>query len=206
MLADPAFRRAAAAAVALHAVALAWLPSAVEPPALKGQRSTPAFAVRQVLASVDAVAAEPVWSSQGSPAPAREAERLQVVAAQRPAPAPAASAEPTPAQAEPVPPAPLEYLPRSRLTVPPRPVAQVHVPFPPEVKGVVDLRVQIALFIDDAGTVQRVRLDSPNVPPTFAQAIQDTFLATRFTPGEVDRQPVASMIRLEVEFAAGTPR
>jgi hypothetical protein len=97
----------------------------------------------------------------------------------------------------------LDYLPRSRLTVVPRPLTPVQVPFPEQVAGIVDLRVVVSLFIDETGAVRRVRLDNPAVPPAFAQVIMDTFLATPFKAGEVETVPVRSQLRLEIEFRTG---
>lgn len=96
----------------------------------------------------------------------------------------------------------LDYLPRSRLSVAPAVLTSVDVGFPPEVTGIVALNVQITLFIDETGTVRRVRFDSAAIPPAFAAAVLDTFLKARFKPAEVDNAAVRSRIRLEVEFRA----
>lgn len=100
------------------------------------------------------------------------------------------------------------YLPRAQLTVPARIMGSAHVPFPDEVVGVVDLKVQLTLFIDESGKVQRVRIDTANVHSAFEKAIRDTFSEARFSPGEVNQVPVRSQMRLEVEFSAprGLPR
>jgi Gram-negative bacterial TonB protein C-terminal len=97
----------------------------------------------------------------------------------------------------------MDYLPRSRLTVPPTPLTDVQVPFPDQVAGIVDLRVVVSLFIDETGAVRRVRLDNPAIPAAFAQSVIDTFLTARFTPGEVNTVPVRSHVRLEIEFRTG---
>ena len=96
-----------------------------------------------------------------------------------------------------------DYLPRSKLSAAPRPLADVQVPFPEEVTGLVDLRVNVTLFVDEQGTVRHVRLDSADVAPAFALAILDTFLNARFKPGEVMNVPVRSQVRLEIEFRIG---
>jgi hypothetical protein len=95
-----------------------------------------------------------------------------------------------------------EYLPRNRLSVVPQVLTNVDVQFPAEVTGIVDLKAQITLFVDEKGTVRRVRFDSAAIPSSFAAAVLDTFLKTRFKPGEVDGLAVRSQIRLEVEFHA----
>ncbi|QJW83521.1 hypothetical protein HK414_03240 [Ramlibacter terrae] len=71
----------------------------------------------------------------------------------------------------------------------PRLLTPVQVPFPDMVGGFVDLKVRITLFIDEQGTVRRVRIDSPDVPPLFEQTIRDTFAQARFKPGELRTPP-----------------
>ena len=95
-----------------------------------------------------------------------------------------------------------EYLPRDRLSVVPQVLTNVDVQFPADVSGIVDLKVQITLFVDEKGTVRRLRFDSAAIPSSFAAAVLDTFLKARFKPGEVDGVVVRSQIRLEVEFRA----
>lgn len=211
MLEQRGFGSALALALALHAGAFAWVASAPDAPRARGGSERPALVIRQVTLRMEKAAVPAQAPPQATPQAAAPAQ--PAIAQVAPSvPAPAAAARPQPAadtapaaeisQPSPEP----EYLPRSRLTTPPRPVAQVQVPFPPEVKGLVDLRVQVALFIDSSGTVRRVRLDTGGVPAAFVQAIHDAFLSARFTPGEVESQPVPSMIRLEVEFGTGAPR
>ena len=96
----------------------------------------------------------------------------------------------------------LDYLPRSKLSVAPAPLTAVDVPFPAEVSGIVNLTVQLTLFIDEQGRVRRVRIDSAAIPSAFAAAVLNTFLEARFKPGEVDNVAVRSRVRLEVEFRA----
>jgi hypothetical protein len=95
-----------------------------------------------------------------------------------------------------------EYLPRNRLSVVPQVLTNVEVQFPADVSGIVDLKVQVTLFVDEYGTVRRVRFDTAAIPSSFAAAVLDTFLKARFKPGEVDGVAVRSQIRLEIEFRA----
>jgi hypothetical protein len=132
-------------------------------------------------------------------APAPEAAVQPPVAASTP-PAPARTSAIPPAAAEPA------YVPRGQLTRAPRPLAEVDVPFPPDVSGLVDLRLKVSLFIDETGKVRDVRFDSGEVPPAFARAVVDTFTNARFSPGEINSAPVASQIRVEVEFHAPSGR
>ena len=94
------------------------------------------------------------------------------------------------------------YLPRKLLTAGPAPLENLQVKFPAEMPGIVDLRVNISLFIDEQGQVRRVRFDSSDIAPGFAAAIQETFGPARFKPGELDGLPVRSQLPLQVEFAA----
>jgi periplasmic protein TonB len=64
------------------------------------------------------------------------------------------------------------------------------------------LTARITLFIDEKGTVRRLRFDSAGIPSAFATSVLDTFLNARFKPGEVDGVAVRSQVRLEVEFHA----
>jgi hypothetical protein len=162
----------------------------------------------------------PVASPKGKPDAALRSEAAPMVAAARqprvetpPQPVAAASKEP---RGEPAPaPAPAAsmaekqepaadqpYLPRGQLTVAPKPLGMVQVPFPEEVTGVVDLKVQATVFIDETGTVQRIRVDTPDLNPAFERAIRETFGVARFSPGEIQQVPVRSQIRVEVEFHA----
>jgi len=94
----------------------------------------------------------------------------------------------------------MDYVPRALLTVTPKPVAPINVPFPSSVPGEVHLRAELSLFIDEQGVVQRVRVDGPPLPPVLDDAARTTFLQARFTPGEVNGHAVRSLIRIEVSF------
>ncbi|CAN7476618.1 hypothetical protein [Rhizobacter sp. LjRoot28] len=61
----------------------------------------------------------------------------------------------------------------------------------------------LALFIDETGRVQRIRVEPPGLPAPLEGAARRAFLAARFTPGEVDGRPVRSLIRIEVQFDRG---
>jgi len=94
----------------------------------------------------------------------------------------------------------MDYVPPALLTVTPKPVAPINVPFPSSVPGEVHLRAELSLFIDEQGVVQRVRVDGPPLPPVLDDAARTTFLQARFTPGEVNGHAVRSLIRVEVSF------
>ena len=94
------------------------------------------------------------------------------------------------------------YYPRGQLTVAPRLLGHVDVPFPTDVDGTVDLKVRVTLFIDEGGRVQKLRLDTPDVHPAFERSIREAFAAARFSPGEMDSVAVRSQVRLEIDFQA----
>jgi TonB family protein len=117
-----------------------------------------------------------------------------LAAAPMPVPAASAAAEEAP------------YLPRGELTLAPKLLAPVQVPFPGEVEGWVELKVQVTLFIDEEGTVRRIRIDSPDVHPSFERAVRAAFSPARFSPGELQDTAVRSQVRLEVEFSSPSRR
>ena len=93
-----------------------------------------------------------------------------------------------------------DYVPREFLSLAPAPLSDIDVPFPDSVKGEFKISVQLALYIDEAGVVQRVRIDGPAPPPALEEAALTVFRQARFTPGEIDGQAVRSLIRVEVTF------
>ena len=100
---------------------------------------------------------------------------------------------------------PLDYLPRAMLSVAPQPLAAIDIPFPPAVQGSVNLGTELALFIDEAGTVRHVRIDGAPLPPALEEAARTTFLNARFTPGELNGAPVRSLIRVAIRFDTDLP-
>ncbi|MDB5753339.1 MAG: TonB protein [Ramlibacter sp.] len=146
-----------------------------------------------VAIAAPAPASEPLPAATTAPGPAAP----PVTSPPRPF-APAVAAPPP----EPDPP----YIPRSQLTAGPVPLTLVDVPFPDGVKGVVDLKVQATLFIDEQGLVRRVRVDTPDVQPVFEQVIRDTFSRAHFKPGEIQAVAVRSQVRVEVEFNTDSAR
>lgn len=92
------------------------------------------------------------------------------------------------------------YVPRSRLSVPPVAREQIRVDFPASFQERGDYTVVLSLFIDEAGYVRRVRVDSVGVPPELQDAASLAFLHARYSPGQVDGQPVKSLIRIAVGF------
>jgi hypothetical protein len=96
------------------------------------------------------------------------------------------------------------YLPRSELSRGPAPQHAIDL-FYPELAPVGRFRAVLTLFIDEHGVVQRVRIDQADetgLPALLEDTARQTFLQSRFTPGEVEGRPVRAQLRIEVEFAA----
>ncbi|TDP62785.1 hypothetical protein [Roseateles toxinivorans] len=98
------------------------------------------------------------------------------------------------------------YLPRSRLSVPPLLRSQVALLWPEgaETQGG-HFRAVLALFIDELGVVQRVRVEGNGLPPALEAVARESFLGASFVPGELQGQAVKSLIRVEVRFDAERP-
>jgi hypothetical protein len=94
----------------------------------------------------------------------------------------------------------IEYLPRSELTVVPRPNVPVVIPYP-SFDGEADAYTgEFDVFIDDHGGVVRLVSATPTLPGILVSAVREAFQAVTFRPGERDGSPVRSRIRIEVTF------
>jgi TonB family protein len=94
----------------------------------------------------------------------------------------------------------LEYVPSEFLTFVPKPLSPLEIPFPDTVTGDVHVHVLLSVYIDESGRVTQVNVDSsPQLEPLQDAAV-NTFLTTRFKPGELDGQIVRSIIHVEVSF------
>jgi len=76
----------------------------------------------------------------------------------------------------------------------------VKLPFPDELNTRTRHTGVLALFIDELGVVRRVRAEGDALPPVLEAVATQAFLDARFKPGEVQGQPVRSLIRVEVVF------
>lgn len=150
----------------------------------------------------------------GTAPPPRPAPATTEAASVRLAAAPPADATPpqgTPAAGLPGEAGDEEYLPRRRLTRPPR-TAEVLIPYP-EQAPIGRWALRLTVFIDEHGQVRRVRpamlapADDPSleIPPELLDAAVQAFLATRYSPGELKGRAVKSRIDVAVEFRADAP-
>jgi len=94
------------------------------------------------------------------------------------------------------------YLPRKRLTVPPRALREIEVPYPAKAARSEPISIRLALFINADGSVADARVLTPFIPPEFAYAARQTFLDAKFRPGEVHGVAVKSRMVIEVSFSA----
>jgi len=66
-------------------------------------------------------------------------------------------------------------------------------------------RVVLRLYIDEAGKVDDVVVESADANGAFAEAAREAFAAARFTPGVKDGVAVRSRVRVEVLFGLPPP-
>ncbi|MEX8499017.1 hypothetical protein, partial [Leptothrix ochracea] len=91
------------------------------------------------------------------------------------------------------------YWPRSALSTPPQARERLDL-IAPEGLPAGLYRGELTLFIDDEGTVRRVRIENGNLPDWLHDMVRQQFLKTRFQAGERLGQAVRSRMRIEVEF------
>lgn len=94
------------------------------------------------------------------------------------------------------------YLPRQALTVGPQPLSDVELPYPKFEGDTGHYVGRVTLYIDETGLVQRVQVDSGDLPPALEDVVRREFMAVRFEPGQAEGRAVRSRIRVEVRFDA----
>jgi hypothetical protein len=100
-----------------------------------------------------------------------------------------------------------DYVVARQLSQRPAAMGSVIVAYPTDVVGENKVtRVILTLFINERGTVDRVRVDDADVPTPFADAARNAFSAATFDPGRIEDQPVKSRMRVEVEFTLTEPK
>lgn len=95
----------------------------------------------------------------------------------------------------------LEYLPAEALDR--RPVLQGDIDIYPSFLGTYPGEgvVVLALFIGATGRVDKMEVESSNLPPVFAETALDAFRRATFTPGEKDGQSANTRVRIEITYA-----
>ncbi len=98
------------------------------------------------------------------------------------------------------------FLARSLLSVPPAPLAPVLIAYPDAAAVAARYSGELTLYIDETGTVVRVRAEPGELPPALEEAARRAFMSVRFRPGELaEHGAVKSRIRVEVVFEGGAP-
>lgn len=92
------------------------------------------------------------------------------------------------------------YLPASQLEMIPTPISD---PDSSLLDGMLFARspIQVKLYIDESGKVQRVTLDIPDDEQAAAEPIRTMFRQTGFVPGRKNGQPVASVLTIVVNIS-----
>lgn len=95
------------------------------------------------------------------------------------------------------------FWPRSELDRAPVPLAPVVLNWPTKnAPPAGDYRGELTLFIDETGTVRRIRIEGAELPAVLSDLALKAFLATRFKPGLRAGQSARARIRVEVLFEA----
>jgi len=90
------------------------------------------------------------------------------------------------------------YLPSEFLSRTAKPTSDIDLQdiAPPEMPG----RLQLLLWINKEGEVTQVDIEITEAPDGFTNQVVDHFKQARFEPGLRDDKPVASLMRIEVNF------
>jgi len=99
-----------------------------------------------------------------------------------------------------------EYVTPDQLSKRPAALGTVSVPYPDVEHPNEVARVTLTLFINERGTVDRVRLETPDVPAPFADAARETFRTATFDPGSIEGHAVKSQLQIEVDFESSEAR
>lgn len=95
------------------------------------------------------------------------------------------------------------YARAAELTTRPTAAQYIQVPYPREAVQPGILHAVLAIFIDEDGTVARVKLQQGSLPPAYERAAMEAFANARFNPGHIGDTPVKSRLVVEVDFDAG---
>ena len=59
-------------------------------------------------------------------------------------------------------------------------------------------QVQLVLYIDESGKIERVEIGSATMPPAAAERVAQIFAAIPFSPGRIDGTAVKTRVRITV--------
>jgi hypothetical protein len=100
---------------------------------------------------------------------------------------------------------PIEYLSRGQLSVSPRPLSEIRIPWPAGLSMVGKRSAIFTLFIDQYGVVQDMVPDAHSLFPNMEENARQVFRASHFSPGMKDGVAVKSILRIEVDFEGELP-
>jgi hypothetical protein len=96
------------------------------------------------------------------------------------------------------------YRPLSVLTVPPSAASEISVSYPSDPRGGL-LVAALTLFIDEDGSVAKVRAEAPHAPADYEKAAIAAFSHARFKPGMAGPSAVKTRMVIRVAFDSGVP-
>ncbi|MCV2356201.1 energy transducer TonB [Paucibacter sp. B2R-40] len=92
------------------------------------------------------------------------------------------------------------YVPRPLLTKPPQALESVLLAWPDFPAEQAHFEAVAALYIDEAGVVQALRVQQGQLPEPLLEAARRAFEGRRFIPGELNGQAVKTRIYVEIMF------
>lgn len=92
------------------------------------------------------------------------------------------------------------YLPLSRVTLRPSPMAPIAVPYPAGVSAAASTAAKVVVYIDEDGTVAKVALAKDQPASAFALAAKSSFESARYHPALLDGTPVKVRLVVMVTF------
>ena len=95
------------------------------------------------------------------------------------------------------------YYSTDQLTKRPQPLAAVELDAPETRAFVVSGKLALNLWINELGMVVDVTVEKSELPEIFSRTAVAAFKALRFEPGERMGQPVATVMRIEVNYDDG---
>jgi hypothetical protein len=98
-----------------------------------------------------------------------------------------------------------EYLSRAQLSVLPRPLSEIRIPWPAGLPMVGKRSAIFTLFIDQYGLVQDMVPDAHSLFPNMEENVRQVFRESRFSPGMKDGVAVKSILRIEIDFEGELP-
>ena len=92
------------------------------------------------------------------------------------------------------------YQPLNALTVLPTAAQEIVIAYPQDSDSRGLLVAALTLFIDEDGSVARVRVGEPRPPASYERAAVDAFSKARFNPGLSGQRPVKTRMVIRVAF------